>query len=141
MLTKGLLLGTGLIGWALWRSFWPGELWAEIAGIAGLILWLILVWLTTISRYILLYGNLSLSRILWLGAGMAFSAIAFFSSFLLLQAESTLSASPIFDFSESAIFNKDAYPIIVVSTLGLTMLVGAINWWSGKWGDPNGIDY
>ena len=141
MLTKGLLLGTGLIAWALWRSFWPGELWAEVLGLVLLIAWLVLVWLTTISRYIRLYGTLSLTRCLWLGAGMAFTAIGLFSSFLLIQLDPALPSAPSLDIARTPVFSEDNYPIVVLSTICLTLLVGAIYWHSVKWQDPNQVDF
>ncbi len=141
MLAKGLLLGTGLIAWALWRSFWPGDLWAEVVGLVLLVFWLVLVWLTTISRYIRLYGSLSFSRCLWLGAGMAFTAIVLFSSFLLVQLDPQLPSAPHLDLTATPVFSTDGFLLIVFSIICTTILVGALYWKSINWEDPSQMDY
>lgn len=139
--TKGLLLGSGLVAWALWRNFWEGELWAEIVGIGILICWLLLVWLTTISRYIRLHGALSLRRCLVLGAGMAGIALGFFSGFLLIQpALFPLNRLPLQIF-DGFIANNQLYSTVVLVTLVLTILVGALYWHVGRWEGPDHFDF
>ncbi len=135
ILTKGLLLGTGLIVWVLWRSFWPGDLWAEAVGILGLIAWFVLVWLTTVSRYILLHGKLSLSRCLWLGLGMSFTSIALFSIFLMLKLNTGF-PSLITDWVA-----EPTYLLVLISSTVLILVVASIHWFSDRWQHPDGIDF
>ncbi len=140
MATKGLLLGTGLIAWALWRGYWPNDLLAEAGGIFFLVVWFVLVWLTTISRYVLFYGSISLRRCMILGMGMSVTAMVVFSCFLWLQSVWMSPIAPAISFSDTIFSSADTYILLAISTLALTWMIAAINWWSSKWQHPDGMD-
>lgn len=142
IVTKGLLLGSGLIAWSLWRTIWQGELWAEIVGVGLLICWLVLVWLTTISRHVRLFGSLTLKRCLGLGAGMSTSALLLFSGFLWIQQGAVLSSATVnFDLGASIHLSDLSQTIIGLLTIALTILVGALYWKSGKFRGPDQVDF
>lgn len=142
ILTKGLLLGSGLIAWSFWRTIWQGEVWAEVVGVGLLICWLVLVWLTTISRHLRLFGSLTLNRCIALGAGMSTSALILFSSFLWIQQSAILSeASAKLDLGASMHLNELSQPFIGLVTIVLTILVGALYWKSGKFRGPDQVDF
>lgn len=142
MMTKGLLLGSGLIAWALWRMIWEGELWSEVVGVGLLICWLVLVWLTTISRHLRLFGTLTLKRCLFLGAGMSVSALLIFSGFLWIQ-QGPLFAEPAtsLDLGTSLQLSEASQTVVGITTILLTLLVGALYWKSGKWDGPDQVDF
>lgn len=142
IVTKGLLLGSGLIAWSLWRALWQGELWAEVVGVGLLICWLVLVWLTTISRHLRLFGSLTLSRCLILGAGMSISALVLFSGFLWIEQGAILSqASVNLDLGASLRMSEASQTIVGLITIALTLLVGALYWKSGKFEGPDHVDF
>lgn len=142
IVTKGLLLGSGLVAWSLWRTLWQGELWAEVVGVGLLICWLVLVWLTTISRHARLFGSLTLRRCLGLGIGMSTSALVLFSGFLWIQQGAILSQTSVnLDLASSMPLSDVSQPIIGVVTIALTILVGALYWKSGKWQGPDQVDF
>ncbi len=142
IVTKGLLLGSGLIAWSLWRTLWQGELWAEVVGVGLLICWLVLVWLTTISRHVRLFGSLTLRRCLGLGVGMSISALVLFSGFLWIQQGAILSQTSVnLDLASSMPLSDASQTIVGVVTIALTILVGALYWKSGKWQGPDQVDF
>lgn len=142
VITKGLLLGSGLVAWSLWRTLWEGELWAEFVGVGLLICWLILVWLTTISRHMRLFGSLSLSRCLILGAGMSISALLLFSGFLWIQQGAMLAQTTAnLDLGASMRLSETSQTIVGFVTITLTILVGALYWKSGKWQSRDQVDF
>lgn len=72
---------------------------------------------------------------------MAAVALSFFSGFLLIQpALFPLSRLPLQIFDEF-VPNTQLYSTIVLVTLILTILVGTLYWYVGKWERPEHLDF